>query len=236
MSTKTARKRRPKAQKRPSGATKATATHPQDNGKPKQGRSAKPPARRRPARRRRGDGLSWGTIAAIAAVGLGLLVYFGGRSGEAKGGAVAARPASPFTLASTAGGSVSLSDYAGKNVLLYFSEGVGCDACFYQMVDIEQNSQQLADIGVTVLPIVMNPPDQTQGEIDRFGLTTPFLIDSDGSVSQAYDMLGKGMHANLPGHGFVLIDGSGNVRWQKEFPSMYVSTGDIVNSISPLLG
>jgi peroxiredoxin len=148
---------------------------------------------------------------------------------------VTARPAPPFTLASTGDGDVSLSDYAGKNVLLYFSEGVGCDACFYQMVDLEQNSQQVADAGVTVLPIVMNPLDQTQSEMQRFDLTTPFLIDADGSVSKAYDMLGKGMHANLPGHGFVLIDGSGNIRYAKEYPSMYASTGEILDSISPFL-
>jgi peroxiredoxin len=164
-----------------------------------------------------------------------VLLYFGGRSSQPKGGPVAARPAPPVTRASTGGGNVSLSGYAGGNVLIYFSEGVGCDACFYQMVDLEQNSQQLADAGITVLPIVMNPLDQTQAEVQRFGLTTPFLVDSDGSVSKAYDMLGKGMHANLPGHGFVLIDGSGNIRWQKEYPSMYVSTGDIMNAISPYL-
>ena len=81
----------------------------------------------------------------------------------------------------------------------------------------------------------MNPLDETQSEVQRFGLTTPFLIDSDGSVSKAYDMFGKGMHANLPGHGFVLIDGSGNIRWEKEYPSMYASTGDILNAISPYL-
>jgi peroxiredoxin len=148
---------------------------------------------------------------------------------------VEAGPAPAFTLASTAGGNVSLSDYAGKNVLLYFSEGVGCDACFYQMVDIEQNSKQLADAGITVLPIVMNPLDQTQTEVQRFGLKTPFLIDSSGSVSKDYNMLGKGMHANLPGHGFVLIDRSGNIRWEKEYPSMYISAGDLLSAITPYL-
>ncbi len=148
---------------------------------------------------------------------------------------MAARPAPPFTMASTGGGNVSLSDYAGKNVLLYFSEGVGCDACFYQMVDLEQNSQQLADAGITVLPIVMNSLDQTRAEVQRFGLSTPFLIDSNGSVSKAYDTLGKGMHANLPGHAFVFIDGSGDIRWEKEYPSMYVSTTDLMNAISPYL-
>lgn len=201
----------------------------------KQKGSREPQARRPRATSKRGEGPSWATIALIGAVGLGLLLYFGSRSSQPKGGPVAARPAPPFTLASTGGGNVSLSDYAGRDVLLYFSEGVGCDACFYQMVDLEQNSQQLAGAGITVLPIVMNPLDQTQAEVQRFGLTTPFLIDSDGSVSEAYDMLGKGMHANLPGHGFVLIDGSGNIRWEKEYPSMYVSTADLLSAVSPFL-
>jgi len=235
MSTKTTRGRRSKAHKRPSAATAAIAT-PQGARRSNPKQSPRRPAPRRPARRRHGGGRSWGAIVLLGVVGLGLLLlFFGGRSSQPKGGAVAARPAPPFRLASTAGGSVSLSEYAGKNVLLYFSEGVGCDACFYQMVDLEQNAKKLSGAGITVLPIVMNPVDQTLGEVQRFGLMTPFLIDSDGAVSNAYDTLGTGMHANLPGHAFVFIDGSGSLRWEKEYPSMYVSSGDLLNALSPYL-
>lgn len=161
------------------------------------------------------------------------MLYLGGRSpGDAGGGG----KAPPFTLASTSGDSVSLSDHRGENVLMYFNEGVGCDACFYQTVELERNADQLTAAGVTLIPIVMNPKEQVQGELARFGITTPYLIDADGSVSSAFDMMGSGMHANLPGHGFVLVDGSGEIRWQKEYPSMYVSTAELLSELRPLLG
>jgi peroxiredoxin len=77
-------------------------------------------------------------LAAIAVVTWMLLAARSPRFGEASG---AEAPA--FTLPSTAGGSVSLADFRGEDVLLYFSEGVGCDTCFYQMSDLEQNASTL---------------------------------------------------------------------------------------------
>ncbi|HEX9123620.1 MAG TPA: redoxin family protein [Actinomycetota bacterium] len=161
------------------------------------------------------------------------MLFFGGRNPG--GGAVASgQDAPPFTLASTDGSNVSLSGLRGHNVLLYFNEGVGCDACFYQTVELEK-AGDLAAAGVTVLPIVMNPADQVTPELARFGIKVPYLIDGDGSVSNEYGMLGHGMHANLPGHGFVFIDASGQIRWQKEYPSMYASASEIMSAIDPYL-
>lgn len=192
------------------------------------------PARRgrsrpRATRRRVSTGWIVAGLAAVFAIGF---VVLAGRSpeGEAAGGA-----ATDFTLASTAGGSVSLTDYRGRDVLLYFNEGVGCDACFYQTAELEQNADELANAGLTLLPIVMNPVADTARELQRFGLTTPYLIDADGGVSRAYDMLGKGMHAHLPGHGFVLIDETGEVRWKMEYPSMFVSADDLLSAMEPYL-
>ncbi len=136
-----------------------------------------------------------------------------------------------FTLASTAGGTVSLADFRGKDVLLYFSEGVGCDTCFYQMRDLEQNAAKLSTNGLTVVPIVVNPANQVQAELDRFGLATPFLIDGDESVSNAYGVVGTGMHENLPGHSFILVDASGQIAWRGDYPSMFVTTDQLLSDI-----
>lgn len=130
---------------------------------------------------------------------------------------------------------MSLADHRGHDVLLYFNEGVGCDACFYQMVELERNDRKLSDAGLTLLPIVMNPAADTARELARFGLRTPYLIDAEGSVTRSYGMLGKGMHAHLPGHGFVLIDGSGEVRWKMEYPSMFVTADDLLTAVEPYL-
>lgn len=164
-----------------------------------------------------------------------MMLFLGNRN--TSGGQVASgQKAPPFTLASTDGSKVSLSDYRGRNVLLYFNEGVGCDACFYQTVDLQNDASEFQANDITLLPIVVNPADQVGPELARFGITTPYLIDEGGRVSEEYGMLGNGMHANLPGHGFVFIDASGRVRWQNEYPSMYASASEVMSAIRPYLG
>jgi len=142
-----------------------------------------------------------------------------------------ARPAPGFTLTTTGGRQVSLASYRGRDVVLYFSEGAGCDACFYQMREFEQHAAQLRKAGITIVPIVMNPASQIRPELASFGLRTPYLIDTTGAVSRAYGVLGKGMHVGLPGHGFVLIDARGTERWYGEYPSMYLSTAGLIAQV-----
>lgn len=143
----------------------------------------------------------------------------------------ARRTAPGFTLTDTAGHTVKLSSYRGKsNVLLYFSEGAGCQSCLVQMREIEKQTTAFAKDGVTVLPIVMNTRQQIIADMAANGVKTPFLLD-DGTVSKAYGTLGKGMHAGLPGHSFVLVDKQGKQRWYGEYPSMWLAPKDLLHQI-----
>ena len=140
------------------------------------------------------------------------------------------RIAPDFTLTDTAGKTVHLADYRGRNVVLYFSEGAGCGSCLQQMAGIEKDKAAFSKAGVTVLPIVMNSRDQIMRDMATYAVTTPFLLD-DGTVSTAYKTIGRGMHAGLPGHSFVLIDKTGIQRWYGEYPSMYLSTQDLLKQV-----
>ncbi|MGV8977580.1 MAG: peroxiredoxin family protein [Cellulomonas sp.] len=133
----------------------------------------------------------------------------------------AQRVAPGFTLPTTAGTDVSLSTFRGHPVILYFNEGAGCGACSQQLAAIEKDKAAFDAAGLTVLPIVMNTKEQIQPDLDQYGVTTPVLLD-DGSVSKAYGTLGKGMHAGLPGHAFILIGPDGNQLWSGEYPSMWL--------------
>lgn len=135
--------------------------------------------------------------------------------------------AAPFTLTDTSGAEVSLADYRGRNVILYFSEGAGCQSCLVQMADIERRKADFDAANLVVLPIVMNTVDQITSDMAANGVTTPFLLD-DGSVSTAYGTIGKGMHGGLPGHSFVVIDAEGIQRWYGEYPSMWLSPDELL--------
>lgn len=103
-----------------------------------------------------------------------------------------------FTVASSGGRKVLLSDLRGRSVLPYFNEGIGCDACFCQTAVLEDD-EAFRQLDVPLVPIVVNPTSQLRGELDRFAIATPHLSDPDGSISSAYGTLGRGHHADLPG-------------------------------------
>ncbi|MFJ9314296.1 peroxiredoxin family protein [Pimelobacter simplex] len=142
----------------------------------------------------------------------------------------AIRTAPEFTLTDTDGSEHTLAQHRGENVLLYFSEGAGCQSCIVQMGEIEKQAAAFEKLDVTVLPIVMNTREQITADVTANGVTTPFLLD-DGTVSEAYGTLGKGMHAGLPGHSFVLIDSQGRQRWYGEYPSMWLAPQDLLDEI-----
>ena len=140
------------------------------------------------------------------------------------------RTAPDFTLTDTSGVEHTLADHRGENVLLYFNEGAGCQSCIVQMGEIEKQAEAFAAEDVTVLPIVMNTREQILADMKVNGVKTPFLLD-DGTVSDAYGTLGKGMHAGLPGHSFVLIDKDGQQRWYGEYPSMWLDPRELLDEV-----
>lgn len=140
------------------------------------------------------------------------------------------RSAPDFMLTDTAGTTHTLSEHRGDNLLLYFSEGAGCQSCLVQMAEIERHLDELGDLDVTVLPIVMNTREQIMQDMAANGVRTPFLLD-DGTVSGEYGTLGKGMHAGLPGHSFVLIDSNGRQRWYGEYPSMWLAPEKLIDEV-----
>ena len=176
-------------------------------------------------RRQRRIRLTWAGVT-VAVIGIVVAMMLTSRQETS----ATTRVAPDFTLTDTSGVQVSLAGLRGKNVLLYFSEGAGCQACLVQMAQIEKDPA-FAAAGLTVLPIVMNSKDQIIADMAANSVRTPFLLD-DGTVSTAYGTIGKGMHEGLPGHSFVLIDKTGKQRWYGEYPSMYLSTTDLLKEVN----
>lgn len=172
--------------------------------------------------------ISWGAVVAAIAVIVGMLLTSQTTS------ATTSTLAPDFTMPTTSDSSVTLSRLRGKPVLLYFSEGAGCGACLMQMSEIEKKKADFDALGITVLPIVMNSRADITADMARYGVKTPFLID-DGTASKAYGVLGKGMHAELPGHSFVLVDADGVQRWYGEYPSMWLEPATLLGEVKSRL-
>lgn len=178
---------------------------------------------------RRLSPIIWGAVL-IAVVGVVTAMMVTSRPETSE----ATRLAPDFTLTDTSGQAHRLSDYRGENVLLYFSEGAGCQSCLVQMAEIEKQADAFAADDLVVLPIVMNTRAQIVQDMAANDVQTPFLLD-DGTVSKAYNTLGKGMHAGLPGHSFVLVDKQGQQRWYGEYPSMWLAPSDLLTKAEDAL-
>ncbi|WP_236826465.1 MULTISPECIES: peroxiredoxin [unclassified Blastococcus] len=124
-----------------------------------------------------------------------------------------------FTLPGTDGQDVSLSDFRGENVLLYFHEGLGCQACWDQIRDLEAATPQLEEAGVDRLVSITNAPqDLLVQKMDDDGLESLALADPDLAAIEAYKANKYGMMGDTTaGHSFILVDGEGEIVWRADY-------------------
>lgn len=125
-----------------------------------------------------------------------------------------------FELPTTAGETVALDETLVEgDTLLYFSMGVGCDGCFAQIPELET---ALAERGLSLLSIMVDPAPMVAAEAARFGIETPILIDSGAQVSRDYGMVGVYGHADRPSHSFALVRQNGSIGWVRHYAEMFV--------------
>lgn len=187
-------------------------------------------ARQRAARRR--QRLRWGAGVVVAALVIGglYLIYDAGAD-KGSGGQTASgytyevgepgpgQPAPDFTLPAAGGGTVSLSDFGGQSVLLYFHEGSMCQPCFDQISDLEAEWDKLAGAGIDeMVTITVDPVDRLAQKMRDDGLTSIALSDPDLEVSTQYTAEQYGMMGGTtPGHSFLLVDPDGTIAWRADY-------------------
>ncbi len=175
--------------------------------------------RPRPTRRRPSPKTSlWRWIGFIAIpLALAILVAV---STVSETGDTGPEEAIQFELPTTAGETVTLDEtLAEGDTLLYFSMGVGCDGCFAQIPEIET---ALAERGLSLLSIMVDPAPMVAAEAARFGIETPILIDDGAQVSRDYGMVGVYGHADRPSHSFALVRQDGSIGWVRHYAEMFV--------------
>ena len=133
------------------------------------------------------------------------------------------------------GRTISSQGVYGHKTLLFFSEGVMCQACFEQIQGLQQFGAQLERRGIQLVSATPDSPSDLQQAARQYGITTPLISDRDRSLSEAFNTLGLGMHADTPGHAFALID-RGKVLWYRDYyqppyRAMYVSPDKLLADI-----
>ncbi len=96
-----------------------------------------------------------------------------------------------FALPSVDGSTVSLKDYAGTSVVVYFYPAASTPGCTTQACDFRDNLASLAGAGYTVLGISPDGVSKLRKFADAEELTFPLLSDEDHAVAEAWGAWGE---------------------------------------------
>ena len=116
-----------------------------------------------------------------------------------------------FTLPSQESSAVSLKDYRGRWVVLYFYPKDQTPGCTREAHNFQADQAKYADRHAVVLGVSVDSVDSHKKFCAKEGLNFKLLADSDGNVSRTYGSLTNlGLVKFAARHTFV-IDPAGNV-------------------------
>jgi peroxiredoxin Q/BCP len=100
-------------------------------------------------------------------------------------------PAPDFTLPDADSHPVSLSDFRGRRVIVYFYPAASTPGCTKQACDFRDTLADFADEGFVVLGISPDKPAKLVKFRDNQQLSFPLLSDPDRQVLTAYGAYGE---------------------------------------------
>ena len=98
-----------------------------------------------------------------------------------------------FTLNDHAGRSVSLSDFLGRRLIIFFYPAAMTPGCTTEASDFRDSLVRLQRAGYDVVGISPDKPDKLATFAEKESLTYPLLSDTDRSVMDAYGAYGEKM-------------------------------------------
>jgi len=130
-----------------------------------------------------------------------------------------------FKLASSDGGQVSLSDFKGKSVVLYFYPKDSTPGCTLEAQEFQKALPQLKKRNAVVLGVSRDTIASHCKFRDKYALTFPLLSDPDNEVLEAYGAWGEKTLYGKKSIGVirttVIVDEAGKVK--KIFPKVKVN-------------
>ena len=96
-----------------------------------------------------------------------------------------------FTLLDHAGRSVSLNDFVGRSLIIFFYPAAMTPGCTKEACDFRDSLVRLQQGGYDVVGISPDKPDRLARFVEEESLTYPLLSDSDRVVMNAYGAYGE---------------------------------------------
>lgn len=124
-----------------------------------------------------------------------------------------------WTLPDADGRPVSLGDFAGRDLVIYFYPAAMTPGCTTQACDFRDNMAVFEQHGYAVVGISPDDPDKLAAFVQQEGLPFPVLSDPDRSVLTAYGAYGEkklyGKTVTGVIRSTVVVDGEGKVSLAK---------------------
>lgn len=120
-----------------------------------------------------------------------------------------------FTALDQDGNSVSLSDYKGKKLVVFFYPKANTPGCTAEACNLRDHYRELQDAGYALLGVSADSQKKQSNFRDKYEFPFPLLADEDRSVIETFGVWGPkkfmgreydGIHRKT-----FIIDGSGTV-------------------------
>ena len=129
-----------------------------------------------------------------------------------------------FSLLDQDANTVSLSEFAGKKLLLYFYPKADTPGCTAQACSIRDEMPNLSGLGIAVVGISPDKPSELQKFKGKYDLNFPLLSDPQHKTADEYGTWGKKSKYGREYEGIIrssfLLDEQGKViqSWYKVSP------------------
>jgi thioredoxin-dependent peroxiredoxin len=116
-------------------------------------------------------------------------------------------PAPQFTAKDDAGNTVSLSDFQGKTVVLYFYPKDDTPGCTKEAQSFRDNYTEYQGKDIVVLGVSTDDEASHKAFKEKYGLPFSLLADTDKAITKAYDVDGGGYSKRVT----YIINGEGTI-------------------------
>jgi len=121
-----------------------------------------------------------------------------------------------FTATDQDGKTVSLADYKGKNVVLYFYPKDDTPGCTVEACSFRDNYQSMLSKGFEVIGVSTDDEKSHKKFVNKYSLPFTLIADADKSIVEAY---GVWVEKNMYGKKYMgtarttfIIDADGNIK------------------------
>ncbi len=128
---------------------------------------------------------------------------------------------------------ISLNDYKGKKLALYFYPKNNTPACNVQACNLRDHISELKTAGIEVVGVSMDSEKKHQNFIEKFNLPFSLIADENKEIIEQFEVWGEKKFMGKTYDGILrttfLIDENGNLKHVIKKPKTKVHAEEILN-------